>query len=169
MKPKIAGKHLLYFGLFVVVLAIVQAQIWQNNYGGQLNVHCGFTSALNKVKSQHSDEIEDRQWLWECRNVVYSSFDDCEWTTYLINQCDHDYVLIGVKSYYDNEAKVRRWKTKCCKSSNHFVQHCRVSGYINSYDSYMDFSVDSPEVFTGFFSARTYEFARVSQLLSYLL
>ena len=158
MKTKIAGKRLLYFGVFVVVLAIVQAQIWQNNYGGPLNVQCGFTSALNRVRSQHSDETEDRQWLWECRNV--GSFDDCEWTTYLnlfdqpiYFQCDHDYVLIGVRSYYDNEAKDRRWKAKCCKSSNHFVQHCRVSGYINSYDSFMDFSVDSPDVFTGFFSA----------------
>ena len=160
MNTKIAGKRLLYFGLFVLVPAIVEAQIWQNYYGGPLHVDCGTTSALYRVRSQHSNNTQDRQWLWECRSVVDTAFDDCEWTAYLNSfnqpiyfQCDHDYVLTGVNSYYNNEAEDRRWKAKCCKSSDHFVQDCRVSRYINSYDSYVDFSVDSPEVFTGFFSA----------------
>ena len=158
MKTKIAGKRLLYFGLFVVV---VQGQIWQNYYNAPLNVECGTTSALYRVISQHSSDTEDRHWLWECRNVIDTAFEDCEWTAYLNSfhqpiyfQCDHDYVLTGVHSYYNNGTEDRRWKAKCCKSSDHYVQDCRVSGYINSYDSYMDFSVDSPEVFTGFFSAR---------------
>ena len=70
MNTKIAGKRLLYFGLFVVVPTIVQAQIWQNNYNAQLTVDCGNTSALYRVRSQTSIEAEDRQWLWECRDVV---------------------------------------------------------------------------------------------------
>ena len=84
----------------------------------------------------------------------------CKWTDYLNRfdqriyfQCDHDYVLTGVNSYHYDGACDRRWKAKCCKSLSHFVQKCRVSGYINSYHSYMDFSVDSLEVFTGLFSA----------------
>ena len=161
MNTKIARKGLLlFFELFVVVLDIVQAQSWQNNYDQELTVDCGDTSALYRVRSQHSNGAEDRQWLWECRTVVDTAFDDCQWTGYLNSfdqpiyyQCDHNYVLTGVNSYHDNGAEDRRWKAKCCKSSDHFVQDCRVSGYINSYDSYMDFSVDSPEVFTGFFSA----------------
>ena len=125
-----------------------------------LNVDCGTTSALYRVRSEHSDDYEDRQWQWECRNVVDTAFKNCKWTDYLNGvdqpiyfQCDHDYVLTGVNSSYNNEASDRRWKAKCCKSSDHFVHDCRVSGYINSYDSYMDFSVDYPEVFTGFFSS----------------
>ena len=70
MNTKIAGKHLLYFGLFVVVPTIVEAQIWQNNYNAQLTVDCGNTSALYRVRSQTGIEAEDRQWLWECRDVV---------------------------------------------------------------------------------------------------
>ena len=161
MNTKIARNFLLLcFGLFVVVLDTVQAQIWQNNYVAELNVNCSDTAAIYSVRSQHSDEDQDRQWLWECRDVVDTVFDDCELTEYLNGfdqpiyfQCDHDYVLTGVYSYYDNGTEDRRWKAKCCKSSDHFVQDCRVSGYINSYDSYMNFSVHSPEVFTGFYSA----------------
>ena len=160
MNTKIAGKHLLYFGLFVVVPTIVEAQIWQNNYNAQLTVDCGNTSALYRVRSQTGIEAEDRQWLWECRDVVDTAFNDCKWTDYLNRfdqpiyfQCDHDYVLTGVNSYHYDGAGDRRWKAKCCKSLDHFVQNCRVSGYINSYHSYMDFSVDSQEVFTGLFGA----------------
>ena len=163
MNTKIAGKGLLlFFGLFAVVLDIVQAQSWQNLYVAQLTVNCEDTSAFYRVRSQHSNGARDRQWLWECRGVVDTAFDDCQWTDYLNSldqpiyfQCDHNYVLTGVNSYYyhDNGAGDRRWKAKCCKSSDHFVQDCRVSGYVNTYDSYMDFSVDSPEVFTGFFNS----------------
>ena len=160
MHTMIAAKHLLYFGLFVVAPTIVEAQMWQNNYTSPLNVDCGTTSALYRVISQHSSNAEDRHWLWGCHKVVDTAFEDCEWTVYLNSvhqpiyfQCNHDYVLTGVYSSYNNGASDRQWKAKCCKSSDHFVQDCRLSGYINSYDSYMDFSVDSPEVFTGFFSA----------------
>ena len=160
MNTKIPGKNLLYFGLFVVVLTIVQAQNWQNNYSAYLEVNCGITSALYRVRSQTSIEGEDRQWLWECRVVVDGGFDDCQWTGYLNSfnqpiyfQCAHDYVLTGVISYYGNGADDRQWQAQCCKSFDHFVQDCRVSGYINTYDSDIDFSVNSPEVFTGFFSA----------------
>ena len=160
MNTKIAGKRLLFFRLLVVVPAIVQAQSWQNDYQADLNVDCGNASALYRVKSQHSNDYEDRQWLWECRNVVDTAFENCKWTDLLNGvdqpiyfQCDHDYVITGVYSSYNNGPKDRQWKAKCCKSLDHFVQDCRVSGQINSYDSDMDFSVDYPEVFTGFYSA----------------
>ena len=153
MNTKIAAKLLLFFGLFVV------AQSWQNAYDGDLNVDCGGTSALYRVRSEHSNGAEDRQWQWECRNV-YTAFDHCYWTGYLNNfdqpiyyKCNHDYVLAGVHSYHDNGPEDRQWKARCCKSSDHFVQDCRITGHINSYDSYMDFMVLSPEVFTGFFCA----------------
>ena len=159
MNTTIARKFLLFFGLFVVAIA----QIWQNDYGAELNVDCGKTSALYRVMSEHSNDNEDRQWRWECLKVVDTPFDQCAESSDYLNEfdlplyfkCDQDYVLTGVHSYYDSVYKDRRWKAKCCKSSDHFVQDCRISGYINEdgYDSYIDYFVDLPEVFTGFFSA----------------
>ena len=75
MNAKIAGTGLLLF--FGLVLDIVQAQNWQNNYDAELTVECGDTSALYRVRSRHSNSAEDRQWLWECRVVVDTAFDNC--------------------------------------------------------------------------------------------
>ena len=159
MNTKIAGKVLLFFGLFVVTIA----QNWQNDYHENLNVECGDTSALYGVRSQHSNDEEDRQWLWECRKVVDTPFNECtEWSGYLNEldlplyfKCNQDYVLTGVQSYYSSVHLDRKWKAKCCKSSDHFTQDCQISDHINDdgYDSDIDFFANPLEVFTGLFSA----------------
>lgn len=135
-------------------------QSWQNSYDGNLTKVCGTNAAFNRVRSQHSNLHEDRQWIWDCQNITQIPFTDCYWNGYIDEwdnpihvQCEPDYVLNGVESFHHNYYEDRQWKIRCCKAPNYFARSCEVSDYVNQYNEYMNYSVDYPRVFTGMFSA----------------
>ena len=150
-------KIFVLLGIFLIVPASLE---WQNNWDAVLDVSCADKQGFYRVRSQHSNYYEDRLWQWDCKSALKNSFDDCYWTQFLnswddpiYTSCEPHYILAGVYSYHVNWAEDRRWKIRCCMADNYFTRNCEVSAYVNEYDAYMDFSVSSPRVFTGIFSA----------------
>ena len=132
---------------------------WQNSYDSPLKVQCSNKEGFYLVKSQHSNGAEDRQWEWHCRRVATKNFDKTPWTGYINSfdepiffNCQKNHFLCGVESYHSNHAEDRRWKFKCCHSPNHFTRNCHLSGYVNSWDGWMNYQVGNNEVITGVYS-----------------
>ena len=133
---------------------------WQNELNGELRVECSDKQGFVRVVSQLNNRHEDRQWKWECQEVVKTSFAKCYWTDDWVNefdepflfQCPANNILTGVQSIHHNHYEDRRWKLRCCHAKNHFTRNCFASAYINDWHLMMDYKVDAPYVFTGVFS-----------------
>ena len=66
--------------------------------------------------------------------------------------CNPNYYLCGVYSYHENWAEDRRWNFKCCRSPNHYLLNCGITGYVNGWDGPMDYRVGGTQVITGVYS-----------------
>ena len=132
---------------------------WNNYWDGYLRVDCGISQGIRRVRSVHDNSREDRLWLWECHTIAESPWDHCYWTGYVnwfdqpfYSQCAANYVLNGIISYHDNGYEDRRWRFYCCHAPRYTTKNCFVTGYINTWDGWMDYGVGYPYVFTGAFS-----------------
>lgn len=133
---------------------------YQNSYDGPLSVSCYGIQGMYKVTSVHSNYHEDRIWMWECRNVVNSgSLDSCSKTDY-VNEfdlpmnflCPANKYIAGVESHHDNGVEDRRWKFTCCGISGKITTSCRQTGYVNNFDTPINFEASNGEVITGVYS-----------------
>ena len=133
---------------------------FQNNYDGVLHVNCNPRDGMYRVASVHSNHHEDRIWSWECRRVIRShDTPRCGQTGY-VNQyddpmfftCGANQYIAGVYSEHDNYREDRRWKFTCCSAPNHYTRSCRLTGFVNDYDSPIHFIAGPDEVMTGVFS-----------------
>ena len=133
---------------------------WQNEMDHPLLVSCGRKQALQRVRSYHSNDHEDRRWQWDCRAVAKLDWSYCYWTGYqntwdqpFVFECPHNRVLTGVNSYHHNKHEDRRWRFRCCEAPRHFKENCDWTGYINNWDTNIDFNlIGTQRVFVGAFS-----------------
>ena len=131
---------------------------WQNGWDRSLKVECPSGRAFYRVKSQHSNGREDRQWEWLCGSVL-GTVGKCVWSGYvndwdapLMYMCPTNYLLTGVSSYHDNRREDRRWKFRCCRFSGRSPYNCAVSGWVNGWDGKMDYRTPNGAYLNGAFS-----------------
>ena len=141
----------------MLVSAFYAVARYQNAFDGNLYVDCHNKQAIYAVQSYHSNHHEDRRWHFMCKKVAVSSFSHCYWTGYenkfdqpLSFRCPANYVMTGVSSYHSNRKEDRRWRFKCCSASGYKTKNCRLTGYINNWDGYMNYH--SHSVFVGAYS-----------------
>jgi len=64
-----------------------------------------------------------------------------------------DGVITGFQSWHDNGKEDRRWKVKWCKTSSGIKKEgCYLTGYINGWDSTMDYTVPLGRAVVGMYS-----------------
>ena len=141
--------------------ALVFIQSYQNNFDGPLKVTCSSgRSAINRIKSVHSNSHEDRRWGFICSKVIKpahcfkckkSGFVNGYHQQIMFN-CPANQVLTGVESYHNNGKEDRIWKFTCCESFDHVTMNCELSGFINELDKRMDYTAQNGKVIVGLHS-----------------
>ena len=124
--------------------------------------------AIFKFESSFDESKLDRSWNWHCKKVTDSfSADDCYWTDYLnkfdkpVNgQCNGDYALTGISSYYARYARDRRWKIQCCTSEKLELGYCNTGNEpINEYRGKISYTPDDNiRILTGLYSEHSNTF-----------
>lgn len=83
----------------------------------------------------------------------------CYWTGYINGfdepiafTCPANYYMGGISSYHDNRSEDRRFNVQCCYPYGMASHECAITGYVNWWDSYVDYSAPSDHIFTGFAS-----------------
>ncbi|XP_071962465.1 dermatopontin-like [Antedon mediterranea] len=141
-------------GLFALLMINHVIAGWQNSYDQEFTFTCPTGQVIYKVKSQHSNSKEDRQFEFFCRSFSASlPSSSCTWTGY-INEydqpftatCPYNGVVVGVNSKHSNSKEDRIWKLKCCQSSAYNAINCYDTPLINDWDDYHTYTTP-----TGYF------------------
>jgi len=149
------------------------------NAKAKVVLECDKGSIINRIRSYFDGT--DRKWSFGCsKGPAGAMSDDCEWSqitklnepwdmycgsdTYFDRDSDlaGNALITGIKSFYDDDAKDRKWKIKCCKSLVQFeTQQTRVLNYNNEPDSgdgkfsdngkYFDFTIPNGYLLTRFY------------------
>ncbi|CAB4032851.1 Hypothetical predicted protein, partial [Paramuricea clavata] len=106
------------------------------------------------VSSVHSNYHEDRSWTFLCKRdpkITHS----CRWSEW-VNSFDHEIlyqcrngVIAGVHSYHSNPHEDRRFQFECCGTKNNCARDCVWTGYVNSWDGYMNYAVPYSHFLSG--------------------
>ncbi|KAK3790556.1 hypothetical protein RRG08_060603 [Elysia crispata] len=124
---------------------------------------CPYGKVLTRLYSVHSNRREDRRWDFTCSSPpAGANPTSCYWTGYvnywdepLSFQCSSNHIIAGVNSYHSNRREDRRFKFKCCSDSGYTTRSCYLTGYINAWDSTLDYTVPSGKVLTGAYSVHS--------------
>ncbi|XP_028409558.1 hemagglutinin/amebocyte aggregation factor-like [Dendronephthya gigantea] len=117
------------------------------NFDAAWSSDCPSGQSIRHISSVHSNWHEDRSWTWKCKHdsIITSS---CRWSGY-VNSFDKDLlyqcatgVITGVKSYHSNWYEDRKFNFKCCKTKS-YTRACYWTGYVNSWDGYLSYTVPS--------------------------
>ena len=166
-QPSVFPRFSVSLAMQLSVAAVVDALSVVSGIDGYINswdqpflFACHNGEVLTRVYSYHSNGAEDRRWSFSCGSAPGGASPyDCYWTNYVntwdepINfMCSMDYVIAGIQSYHWNEAEDRRFKFKCCKDSSYETYSCSLTGYLQSWDQTLDYTVPSGKVLVGWFS-----------------
>lgn len=105
----------------LVFIALCQATLaWINPHDNRVIFQCPKGEHISRIKSQHQNYYEDRQWDFECTKGYVGG--ECKWQDYANNfdkdldwQCPDNGLVTGFDSYHSNHHEDRRWKFRCCK------------------------------------------------------
>ncbi|XP_005099814.2 hemagglutinin/amebocyte aggregation factor [Aplysia californica] len=120
----------------------------------------GFGSV--SILSVHDNNKEDRVFDFTCIPLILLYFPEtfveltCEWSNYVNDfdqlieyQCPNDNVVAGISSYHDNHPEDRRFKFYCCRPNDLVTHGCEYTGYVNSYDQLLNYTVPDGWVLRG--------------------
>ena len=136
----------------------------QNQYDAILDKQCHTGYGMYKVSSNHHNYYEDRIWRFECRKVAdkLRGQPSCSTTDYVNNfdeemsfSCGSNKYIQGVYSYHNNHYEDRRWKFTCCSIPDHPSSSCRLTSFLNEFDTDIDFEAGRDELITGIFSVHS--------------
>ena len=150
--------------LALCVLSSVLLQVclagWQNSWDRPHFKPCDNGNYIRRIKSTHNNDKEDRLWEVFCGRVSNLAADQsCSWTgevnnwdDFLLFNCPNNGLISGVWSHHDNNREDRRFRFRCCGVSGRKPSNCGWTGYVNDWDSFMDYSAPGNKVITGAFS-----------------
>jgi len=136
-----------------------------NSWDRSLNFRCASFEVLVGLESYHDNRKEDRRWKARCATLnteeVATGIVGQRHSTGYVNNWDqawtwsvgHTGVLTGLRSHHDNHKEDRRFRVYY-SHLNHGVRcHDRGwSGYINNWDSGMNFKCPHNQAINGFHS-----------------
>ncbi|XP_056009464.1 uncharacterized protein LOC125680077 [Ostrea edulis] len=138
------------------LLALVYS--WVNEYDRPFTFTCPQHQSVHRVVSHHDNGKEDRVFDFQCSSSTTDS-ESCFWTDYVndfdhpvVFQCPHGGVLDGVSSYHSNHNEDRRFRFYCCEKPGMCLYNCFYSGWANSYDGDLDYTVPAGHVMRGWTS-----------------
>ncbi|XP_062398080.1 hemagglutinin/amebocyte aggregation factor-like [Sardina pilchardus] len=118
---------------------------YENNYDGSFHFKCPSHESISRIRSRHHNRHEDRQFAFNCKKTF--QYNPICSGGYWVNNfdqsfahiCPNDGVIAGISSYHDNHHEDRRFAFKCCKSQFYQkLKGCYWTGYVNSFDKYID-------------------------------
>jgi len=119
---------------------------------------CPSGKPIVRVFGRHYSGKKDREYCYGCQTASRSTT-DCydtgyvnEFDTTFNTQCQPNYYLSGVWSYYDNSKEDRRFAFRCCKVSGLCTRNCYFDGPVNEYDGPMDYNLKAGQVIVGAYS-----------------
>ncbi|XP_019646361.1 PREDICTED: hemagglutinin/amebocyte aggregation factor-like [Branchiostoma belcheri] len=120
-----------------------------NTWDATFTFECPWNKAISRIKSVHCNTAEDRVWRFECQDASgISHLTQHYWTGWINDfdggmgqNCPFNSVVTGFKSEHSNQHEDRRWKMKCSKKTGMVLHSCYTTGYVNSWDHAMDFTV----------------------------
>ena len=136
-----------------------QLSDYDNDYHRSLYKVCDWGYGMTQVASEYEKKKVDRQWRWECRQVVQNSYPSCYWSSYenifyepILFMCGKDRYLGGVESYFMSHYRDRRWRFVCCRADGYITKSCEITSYTNTWEGLMNFQAREGSVITGVFS-----------------
>jgi len=152
--------------LFVVCAVIASARGgWQNGWDEDHKLVCKHDHEASRIISEHDNWNEDRKWEWSCRKTpLLSGFIACKWHNNVNSldetlnfKCPNHGVITGTKSYHNDFWQDRVFSYECCRGTPTNAKSCTTvdcstSGYINSWDARMDYSVPAHKHLVGMYS-----------------
>nr|XP_034332017.1 hemagglutinin/amebocyte aggregation factor [Crassostrea gigas] len=148
--------------MFFVVLIFVVVSGWKNDFDQPVDFQCpSDLSFVSRFESSHSNKKEDRRFNFDCRRVpAVSGSVTCSWSGYVNNYdamilytCPNQGYLNGMHSIHSNNYEDRRFKFRCCSPPSGLdFKHCHWTGYVNNWDSYVNYHVPYGYVIRGVFS-----------------
>ncbi|XP_065933600.1 dermatopontin isoform X1 [Magallana gigas] len=147
--------------LYTVVVALslfLGVESWVNDYDKPFTFTCPSHQSINRVVSHHDNGPEDRKFDFQCTKYTEGT-ESCFWSEYANNfdqpvayQCPNGGVMDGVGSYHDNGSEDRRFRFYCCEKPGMCLYNCFYSGWVNSYDGDLDYTVPAGHVMRGMIS-----------------
>jgi len=133
------------------------------NYDEHWLRECSGDRVMTYVNAWHSNDHEDRQFVFQCRAFKYVVTKNCEWSTNWINnwdayfdfKCAAGKVITGIESYHDNNYEDRRFKFKCCELQADRTEYYSItqdsawSAYKNTFDNRLVVTAASNRAFCG--------------------
>ncbi|XP_052708289.1 hemagglutinin/amebocyte aggregation factor-like isoform X1 [Crassostrea angulata] len=148
--------------LFLVFLISVVVSGWDNDFDEPLDVQCpSYLFAFSRFKSTHNNKKEDRRFDFMCRQVpAANSSVTCGWSDYVNDYdavvfytCPNQGYINGMHSVHNNHHEDRRFKFRCCSPPLGLdLRNCHWTGYVNDWDSDVDYQVPYGYVIRGVFS-----------------
>jgi len=133
-----------------------------NQQDEKMDFKCPPNHAISGFKSRHIKSSADREWQFSCCALKGTFYYDYEVRlTEDINsydgpmdfKCSSTEVLVGLKSRHNNHWEDRVWNARCAtlllEGQVQLVGEPSLTGYVNSYDGKLDYTVESGFVMTG--------------------
>jgi len=130
-----------------------------NSWDQQIYFTCPKDYSITNIQSHHHNHHEDREWGAQCSQLAHG-YDKCYWLGY-VNSMDnymnfhcnrHGAVITGMFSYHNNHHEDRMWKYQCCYAEKTCWTDCKLTSYINYWDSPMNYGVSGDRRIVGFVS-----------------
>jgi len=129
---------------------------WIGDWREDMDFQCDLGAHITFMKSKHWNAKEDRRWAIECTNAGFVT-GHCKWSDYTNvgenwnakgnayksdrGHCKIDGqwgIMTGLKGHWLSEdGGDRRWKMRCC-STNHILEKCKWTGWLNDWDDPME-------------------------------
>ncbi|KAH9492476.1 hypothetical protein Btru_029195 [Bulinus truncatus] len=123
--------------IYLASIATAVQAAYINGWDQEANFNCPAGQIISHISSIHSNYYEDRRWEYRCRTPR---------GTGAVGYCIDS--VIKVKSpMYD-----RTFGFRCCKIGQRVPSNCYSTGYVNNWDSPMDFNVPEGKAITQVFS-----------------
>ncbi|XP_013791404.1 hemagglutinin/amebocyte aggregation factor [Limulus polyphemus] len=145
--------------VIIIFSTLTFSEAWVNDWDGALNFQCQLKDSIKTISSIHSNHHEDRRWNFGCERTLRDP--SCYFTNYVNDwdkllhfTCKSGEAIAGFNSYHDNRREDRRWKIYCCKDKNKCTDYrtCAWTGYVNSWDGDLHYTVPKDYVLTGVIS-----------------
>ncbi|XP_075061524.1 hemagglutinin/amebocyte aggregation factor-like [Mixophyes fleayi] len=126
--------------LLLMSIAPASAALWTSKFHQPFNYTCQNVQSIHLIISTFDQKFKDRVWTFGCQ-TTFSRPMTCYWTNYLsdLNKpftfiCPFGSVVNGITSYYDPNARDRRWQIHCCKGEVVVTRNCEWTGYVHAFE-----------------------------------